>query len=222
MALNMVYLTMVHEVKMLVKTVYDNISKANRKEIIKTVTNADGQCIWEPEIMDDDDDNNDRDDVQIQEEQGVPSPPDWVDMVQSLDITLDTHQIDKILMLLQCHSEMLEWQAMVLKMLAELRKSLDPVTFRLILHTVIWPVHQINLPDSYMPVPKLLKQMKLSRNAKILHLLAPNPKLMKDWAEDSATLYLAATIYYWLEKVITKTSNIKCVVTQFRVHLTGL
>ena len=77
---------------MLVKTVYENIAKANRKEIIKTVTNADGQCIWELEIMDDDDDDDDDgDDVQIQEEEGVPIPPDWVDMVQSLDVTLDAH-----------------------------------------------------------------------------------------------------------------------------------
>ena len=45
---------------------------------------------------------------------------------------------------------------------------------------------------------------------------------MKDWAEDSATLYLAGTIYYWLEKVITKTSNMKCVAAKFRVHLTAL
>ena len=47
----MVYLTMVHEVKMLVKMVYSNITKANRKEIIKMVTNTDGQCIWDLDIM---------------------------------------------------------------------------------------------------------------------------------------------------------------------------
>ena len=45
---------------------------------------------------------------------------------------------------------------------------------------------------------------------------------MKDWAEGSATLYLAGTIYYWLEKVITKTSNMKCMAAKFRVHLTAL
>ena len=45
---------------------------------------------------------------------------------------------------------------------------------------------------------------------------------MKDWAEDSAMLYLAGTIYYWLEKVITKTSNMKHMAAEFRVHLTAL
>ena len=56
---------------------------------------------------------------------------------------------------------MLEQQAMVSKMLAELEKSVELVTFRLILQTMIWPMHQINLPDSYMPVPKKVKKAKL-------------------------------------------------------------
>ena len=171
--------------------------------------------------MDQDDDDDNNDDIQIQEEEGASTPPDWVDMVQSLDVTLDTHQIDKIIMLLQCHSEMLECQAMVSKMLAELGKSVDPVTFRLILQTVIRPVHQINLPDSYLPVPKKVK-VKLLREVKIIHQITPNPELMKDWAEDSMTLYLVATIYYWLEKIITKTSNMRWVAGHFRVHLTAL
>ena len=108
LALDMVYLTMVHKVKMLVKTMYSNITKANRKEIIKMVTNTDGQCIWDPDIMEEDEDNDDSDDVQIQEEEGVPAPLDWVDMVQNMEVMLDAHQIDKIVMLFQCHSEMLE------------------------------------------------------------------------------------------------------------------
>ena len=107
-ALDMVYPTMVHEVKMLVKMVYSNITKANRKEIIKMVTNTDGQCIWDPDIMEEDEDDGDSDDVQIQEEEGVTTPPDWVDMVQNLELMLNAHQIDKIVMLLQCHSEMLK------------------------------------------------------------------------------------------------------------------
>ena len=58
MALDLVYPTMVHDMKMLVKTVCENVAKANRKEIIKTVTNMDGQCIWGLKIMDDDDDDD--------------------------------------------------------------------------------------------------------------------------------------------------------------------
>ena len=40
--LNLVYPMMVHDVKVLVKTMYKNVAKANRKDTIKTVTNTDG------------------------------------------------------------------------------------------------------------------------------------------------------------------------------------
>ena len=70
--------------------------------------------------MEDDDNNDEVKEVQIQEEQGVPAQPDWVEMVQNLDITLDAHQVNKIVMLLQCHSEMLECQVMVSKMLSRI------------------------------------------------------------------------------------------------------
>ena len=162
------------------------------------------------------DDNDDEvKEVQIQEEQGVPMLSDWVEMVQNLDVTLDAHQVNKIVMLLQCHSEMLEHQAMVSKMLAELGKLVDPVTFRLILQTVIWPIHHINIPDSHMPAPEKTKKVKLMREEKMVHCITPNPDLMKDWVDDSLTLYLATTLYYWFKKIITKSSNMKWVVGQF-------
>ena len=113
LTLDLVYLTMVHEVKMLVKMVYENVAKTNRKEIIKMVTNADGQCIWEVKswmmmvTM-----------SRSRKKKGYLHHWTGVNMIQSLDMTLDAHQIDKIVMLLQCHSEMLECQAMVLKMLS--------------------------------------------------------------------------------------------------------
>ena len=120
-------------------------------------------------------------------------------------------------MLLKCHSEMLEWQAMVSKMLAEVRKSVDRVTFRLILQMVIQPMHQINLPDAF-----LAQKTKLSREAKIICWIAPNPEKMTEWSEDSATLYLAATIFYLMEKAVAKASNMKCMAGKLRIHLSGL
>ena len=71
-------------------------------------------------------------------------------------------------MLLQCHSEMLECQAMVSKMIAELDKSVDLVTFRLILQMVIQLIHHINIPDSHMPAPKKTKKVKLTREEKMV------------------------------------------------------
>ena len=214
LTLDLVNLTLVHDVKALIKMMNDDVARVNQREIVNTVTNADGQCIWDPDIMEDDNDDDKAEEVQIQE-QGVPVPPDWVEMVQNLDVTLDAHQVDKIVMLLQCHSEMLECQAMVSKMLAELGKSVDPVTFRLILQTVIWPIHHINIPDSHMPAPKKTKKAKLMREEKMVHCITPNPNLMKNWVDDSATLYLATTLYYWFKKIITKSSNMKQVVGQF-------
>ena len=160
--------------------------------------------------MEDDDDDEVKE-VQIQEEQSVLVPPDWVEMVQNLDVTLDAHQVNKIVMLLQYHSEMLEHQAMVSKMLAESGKSVDLVTFRLILQTVIWPI-----PPHQHPIqPEKTKKAKLMREEKMFCHIAPNPDLMKDWVNDSVTLYLATTLYYWFEKIIMKSSNMKQVVGQF-------
>ena len=175
--------------------------------------------------MEDDNDDDQVEEVQVLEEleeQGVPTPPDWVEMVQNLDVTLDAHQVNKIVMLPQCHSKMLENQVMVSKMLAELGKSVDLVTFRLILQMVIQPIHHINIPDSHIPAPKKTKKAKLTREEKMVCQITPNPNLMKDWADDSVTLYLAATLYYWFEKIITKCSNMKQVAGQFRVQLMGL
>ena len=45
---------------------------------------------------------------------------------------------------------------------------------------------------------------------------------MTEWADESATLYLAATIYYWIEKMIWHTSNMRKVVNTFRVKLMAL
>ena len=45
---------------------------------------------------------------------------------------------------------------------------------------------------------------------------------MTKWSEDSATLYLAVTIFYWMEKAVAKNSNMKCMAGKFRIHLSGL
>ena len=77
--------------------------------------NPNGECIWNPEIINDNNDEEDdgqQGDVQVQEEAGMPAAPDWVDIIQSLDVTLDKHQTDKLCMLLKCHSKMLKRQAM--------------------------------------------------------------------------------------------------------------
>ena len=74
---DLVYPTLVHDAKALIKMMNDDVARANQREIVNTVTNADRQCIWDPDIMEDD--NDEVEEVQIQEEQGVLAPPDWVE-----------------------------------------------------------------------------------------------------------------------------------------------
>ena len=50
---------------------------------------------------------------------------------------------------------------------------------------------------------------------KIICCITLNPDLMKEWADESATLYLIATIFYWVEKTIRHTSNMKKVAGMF-------
>ena len=71
---------------------------------------------------------------------------------------------------------MLECQVMVSKMLAELGKSVDPVTFRLILQRVICPIHHINILDSHMPAPEKTKKAKLTREEKMVCHITPNSR----------------------------------------------
>ena len=109
------YPQMVHNLKKLVSSVYSHVSKANRREIVKTVTNPDSECIWNPEIIDDNDDEEDdgqQGDVHVQEEAGMPVAPDWVDVIQSLDVMLNKHQTDKLCMLPKCHYKVLKRHAM--------------------------------------------------------------------------------------------------------------
>ena len=54
--LGMVYPMTVQEMRRLVSTVFDPMTKVNWKAIIQTITNPDRECIWNPEIMDDDND----------------------------------------------------------------------------------------------------------------------------------------------------------------------
>ena len=77
--LDSAYPQMVHDWKKLVSSVYIHVSKANRREIVKTMMKPNGECVWNPEIINDNDDEEDdrqQGDVQVQEEAGMPSAPD--------------------------------------------------------------------------------------------------------------------------------------------------
>ena len=82
---------------------------------------------------------------------------------------------------------------------------------------------QVTLPAAMitkLEPPAALK--KVSFNEKIAWKITLDPELMKDWAEDSATSYLAATINYYVHYAFLEGSNMKDTAKMFHIKLTAL
>ena len=78
-----VYPRMVKEIKSLMKPIYYPIQQVNKGAVVEIVTNLDLSCIWDPAILEedqDDNDVNDEPDVRVQEEEGMPDAPSWLDV----------------------------------------------------------------------------------------------------------------------------------------------
>ena len=88
---------------------------------------------------------------------------------------------------------------------------------------IVKPMHQVMLLEAVKTrltppeSPKKVKQI-----VAIADKVTPDPEYMKPWAEDSATLYLAATLHYVIRKMIVGSSNMKQTAKSFRVRLMGL
>ena len=85
------------------------------------------------------------------------------------------------------------------------------------------PLHQITLPPAMTtkltpPVPPRC----VPCNEQIFQKILPDPAKLKDWAEDLATLYLAATLSYTLKKVLLSSVSMKDTAKTFCVKLTAL
>ena len=65
LTLNLVYLTLVHDMKALIKMMNDDVARTNQREIVNTVTTANGQCIWDPDIMEENNNDNKVKEVQV-------------------------------------------------------------------------------------------------------------------------------------------------------------
>ena len=84
-------------------------------------------------------------------------------------------------------------------------------------------MHQVMLPEAvktHLTPPESPK--KVTQMVAITDKVTPDPEYMKHWAEDSATLYLAATLHYIIRKTIVGSSNMKQIAMSFRVRLMGL
>ena len=63
---------------------------------------------------------------------------------------------------------------------------------------------------------------KPSRDEKIIRNILPDSGQLTRWAENSATLYLAATIHYYERWAISKQGNMKELAKEFHVKLMAL
>ena len=92
-----------------------------------------------------------------------------------------------------------------------------------VLNTTVKLLHQVTLPLSasmkLQPPPKAKKPMK---NEIIVKKIVLNPEMMQEWADDSATLYIAATLHYLIKKTILRSSNMTTRAKMLRIKVTGL
>ena len=113
---------------------------------------------------------------------------------------------------------MLEHQAQVSHQLAELSQTLSPKMFLLVLQSSVQPMYQLSIPEKFMPKFTSPKK-KPSRDEKIIRKILPDSGQLTQWAENSATLYLAATIHYYVRQAISKQGNMKDLAKEFHVKL---
>ena len=108
-------------------------------------------------------------------------------------------------------------------LLGKLVTSLSPKLYLAVLKSTAKPLHQVMLPPSVttqLAPPEQPK--KASKKETLVQKITLNPDQLKLWADESATLYLVATIHYILKKIIMGSSNMKATTAMFRVKLTGL
>ena len=143
--------------------------------------------------------------------------------MHSLDETLSDDQVRLIEKLPHSHACMIEWQGQVLMLLGKLVTSISPKMYLTLLNPTVKPLHQVMLLEAMKAQltppenPKKVKQM-----VAIVDKVTPDPEYIKPWSEDSATLYLAATLHYIIRKLIITSSYMKQTTKVFRVKLMGL
>ena len=116
---------------------------------------------------------------------------------------------------------MLEHQAQVSHQLVELSQTLVQKIFLLILQSSVQPMYQLSIPEKFMP-KFISPQKKPSRDEKIIRNISPDSGQLTQWTENSTTLYLAATIHYYVRWAITKQGNMKDLAKEFHVKLMAL
>ena len=107
-------------------------------------------------------------------------------------------------------------------LLGKLTTLVSHKTFLTIANTTVKPLHQVTLPSPVtmkltLPAPP----KHVHHNEWIFQKISPDPAKLKDWAEDSATLYLAVTLSYTLGKALLGSRNMRDMAKTFCVKLTS-
>ena len=218
--INEVTKQLIQEFKTEVKKAHKAVHKANWKAVWESIVNKDTTCIWDP------DDDNPTDtgpppELMVQEEEATRTDP--TELMQSLEKPLMDEQTQMIGDLFYSETCMLEYQGHMSMLLAKLAKSLDPVSFMVVLKASAKLMHRIMLPDdlvaNFQPIPIPQKE---THNDMIVAKISPNPAELSHWDDEAVTLYLAATLVYYIQRAILGMSNMKTMAKKFWVKLTAL
>ena len=141
----------------------------------------------------------------VQEEEATRTDP--TELMQSLEKPLMDKQTQMIRGLFYLQTCMLEYQGHMSMLLAKLAKSLNPVSFMMVLKASAKLMHCITLPDNlvakFQPIPMIVVK------------ISPKPAELSHWGDEVATLYLSATLAYYIQRAILGMSNMKTMAKKF-------
>ena len=137
--------------------------------------------------------------MSVQQEEDTPKFVNWIEFLQSVDEDLREDQTKQIVQLFKSHCIMLKHQAQVSHQLAELSQTLSPKMFLLILQSSVWPMYQLSIPEKFM-LKFTSPKKKPSRDEKIIRNILPDSGQLTQWAENSTTQHLFATIHYYVSR----------------------
>ena len=207
---------LIRHFKTKMKIMFEPTEKSNRKVVLESINDAEARCVWD--TLEDPDESDEE--ITIQQEEDTPKFK-WVKFIQLINEDLMEDQMKQIVQLFKSHCIMLEHQAQVSHQLAELSQTLSPKMFLLVLQSSVYPMYQLSIPEKFMP--KFASPSdKPSRDEQIIRKILLDLDKLKQWAENSTTLYLAATVHYYIRKAISRQGSMKDLTKQFWVKLTVL
>ena len=186
--LNAIMPQLICDFKDVISKMYQLVKHANHKEVLNSIPDPQAKCIWN---------------LPPEGGEGQKAAP-------KAQVIQEDDQVRLIEKLLHSHVCMLEWQGQVSMLLGKLATSVSLKVYLTLLNATVKLMHQVILLEAVkaqLTPPENPKKEK--QTVTIADNVTPNPEYMKPWLEDSATLYLVATLYYIIRKLIISSSNMK-------------